>query len=238
MSSIRTKQAREEREKMLVLKMKYENRITIAKFGKSALDAGDYGGALKKFLEYLNVMAESKRCPDIYSLRPTHFDPRKDITELLMISHIFFEMARIYDAIPQFQNDAKICLEQFVTFSANQPYQVINSEMVRRKLKRLKFRDPETFRNAYLQIFVQSKKCFIVTFCYGDGHEITHQCREFKDWLWQFSIGRELVRLYYISSSRLIDNYGEHKITKFIGHYFIRPCLMLFAKIILPLIIK
>ena len=232
------KKARDEREKMIVLKMKFENRITIAKFGKTALDSGDYGGALKKFLEYLNVIAESKKCKDIYSLRPTHFDPRRDITEMLMISHLFFEMARIYDAIPQFQGEAKLCLEQFVAFSANQPYQVINSEMARRKLKKLQFRDPESFRHAYLQIFVQSKKCYIVTFCYGDGHLITQQCRQFKDWLWQYKFGQELVRFYYLHSSQFIDRYGDSRPVHWFSRIFVRPTLLLFAKTILPFIIK
>ncbi len=232
------KKARDEREKMLVLKMKFENRITIAKFGKTALDSGDYGSALKKFLEYLNVIAESKRCNDIYALRPTHFDPRKDITEMLMISHLFFEMARIYDAIPQFQGETKSCLEQFVNFSANQPYQVINSEMARRKLKKLQFRDSDSFRHAYLQIFVQSKKCYIVTFCYGDTHVITHQCREFKTWLWQYRFGQELVRLYYIHSSQIIERYGQNTSVHWFSRIFLRPCLLMFAKVILPFILK
>jgi hypothetical protein len=238
MASNKAKQQKEERERMLKLKAKLDNRITIAKFGKTALDAGDYGGALKKFLEYLNAMAESKKCPTIYGLRPSHFDSKKDLTEMMMISHIYFEMARIYDAIPQFHPDSKSCLEQFVIFTANQPYQVVNSEMVRRKLKRLQFKNSESFRNAYMQIFVQSKKCYIVTYCYGDDHVITKDCREFKDWLIQYSWGQELVRLYYISSSHFIEHLGQTPLTRFIGQVFIRPCLMLFAKTILPLILK
>jgi hypothetical protein len=154
------KVTRDEREKILRLKHKYENRITVAKHGKECLDAGDYGNALKKFIDYFLILVELKEVKDIYELKVHMFDPKKDLTELLMISHIFFEMARMYDAVPKFQEDSKKCLDQFVHFSANQPFQVVNSEMVRKYLKKSVFKNPEVFRSAYQQIFVQSKKCY------------------------------------------------------------------------------
>jgi hypothetical protein len=55
------KQAREEREKMLILKHKFENRITITKIGKEALDNGDYGTAIQRFVEYMQVMSDVKK---------------------------------------------------------------------------------------------------------------------------------------------------------------------------------
>jgi hypothetical protein len=160
---------RERREKSLILAHKFQNRITIAKFGKAALDAGDYGNAIKKFTEYMSIVAEVKNVKDIYSIRPGHFDSSREITELLMISHIFFEMARVYDASPRFHDEVIRCLGQFVLFTANQPYQVVNSEMARKYLKKSKFKNDADFRFAYQQIYVQSKKCYVVTFCFGDS---------------------------------------------------------------------
>jgi hypothetical protein len=190
-----TKANRDERDRIIKLRHKYENRITVARYGKESLDAGDYGNALKKFMDYLHIMAEIKEVKDAYELRTNHFDNKKDLTEMLMISHIFFEMARLYDAVPKFHSDVNKCLEQFVHFTANQPYQVVNSEMVRKYLKKSNFKNPDTFRNAYQQIYVQSKKCYIVTFCYGNDHWITRECREFKDWLLQYSWGQQVVPL-------------------------------------------
>lgn len=232
------REAREEREKMLVLKHKFENRITIAKFGKESLDAGDYSTALQKFVEYMQIMADVKKVPNVYGLKPGHFDSRKDITEMLMISHVYFEMARIYDAVPKFADESKKCLEQFVTFSANQPFQVVNSEMIRKHLKKSVFKNPDAFRAAYEQIYVQSKKCYVVTFCYGDQHPVTQEYRELKDWLLQFTWGQRLVRSYYCYSSELVPRWEGNKLAHFISKVMFRPVLHLFSKTLLRLILK
>jgi hypothetical protein len=229
---------KDERERILRLKHKYENRITIAKHGKESLDAGDYGNALKKFIDYFMILVELKEVKEIYDLKIHMFDPKKDLTEMLMISHIFFEMARMYDAVPKFQPDSEKCLEQFVHFSANQPYQVVNSEMVRKYLKKSVFKNPDSFRHSYQQIYVQSKKCYIVTFCYGDQHTITQDYRHFKDWLLNFRFGQELVRYYYGFSSRAVPRYEQNFFFHLMTALLVKPLLLLFSKTVLPAIIK
>lgn len=229
--------AREEREKMLILKHKFDNRITTARFGKESFDVNDYGGALKRYSEYLTILAEIKKCPDLYALRPQHFDPKKEITELLLISQIFFEMARMYDAVPKFHEDSKKCLEQFVTFSANQPFQVVNSELVRKHLKKSVFKNPDVFRNAYQQIFVQSKKCYVVTFCFGETHPLTQEFRAFKDELLNYPLGQELVRHYYNFSSVSVPKWEKSSFGQFMGFWLVRPALIVFSKTVLRFIL-
>lgn len=232
-----SKQAREEREKKLVLKHKYENRITIAKFGKECLDNGDYAGALHKFNEYMQIMAEVKNVKDKYFLKPAHFE-KKDVTELLMMSHVFFEMARIYDAVPKFHEDSKRCLDQFVNFSANQPFQVVNSELIRKHLKKSVFKNHDVFRAAHEQIYVQSKKCYVVTFCYGNDHAVTQDYRQFKDWLLNYRLGQELVRVYYMNSSVLVGKWEKSPALHFFSRIIFKPTLLLFSKTLLRLILK
>jgi hypothetical protein len=232
------REGREDREKMLILKHKYEHRITTTKIGKEALDRSDYATALQKFVEYMTIMADIKKAKDFYALKPSHFDIKKDITEMLLISHLYFEMARIYDAVPKFQEDSKKCLEQFVAFSINQPYQVVNSELIRKHLKKSAFKQTDVFRASYQQIYVQSKKCYVVTFCYGDDHQLTHDYRLFKDWLLESESGRELVHYYYKYSSVMVENWQNSRGMGFVGQYLIRPLLLLFSKTILPFIIK
>ncbi len=232
------KASREERQRIIQLKHRYENRVTLARFGKQSLDSGDYGNALKKFNEYLSIIAEVKEVQAIYEIRVQHFDPQKEITEMLMISHIFFEMARMYDAVPKFHEEAKKCLEQFVAFTANQPYQIVNSEMVRKHLKKSIFKNPEIFRNAYQQIYVQSKKCYVVTFCYGDSHAITNDCRELKDLLLETSIGMKIVDYYYRVSSLAIPVCEKSFVLRGLTKLILKPALLLFSKTLLPVIIK
>lgn len=230
--------AREERERKLRLKHKFENRITVAKYGKECLDHGDYTGAISRFAEYMHIMAEIKEAKDMYGIKPQHFDPRKDLTEMLMISHVYFEMARIYDAVPKFTEECKKCLEQFVAFSANQPYQVVNSEMIRKHLKKSVFKNADLFRGAYEQIFVQSKKCYVVTFCYGHDHPTTAQFRALKDVLLDHPAGREFVRCYYRCSSTLVQRYEHAPLMKLFARIALRPLLQLFSKTFLRFIIK
>lgn len=230
--------AREQREKMLLLKHKFDHRITTAKFGKQSFDISDYAGAIKKFSEYLLIMAEVKNVKDIYSLTPDRFDPKTELTEMMMISHIYFEMARMYDAIPQFHEESSRCLDQFVRFSANQPYQIVNSELIRKHLKKSRFKNQEVFRAAYQQIFIQSKKCFVVTFCYGDTHPVTQDYRALKDWLLGSGAGRELVRGYYLASSRLVPWCENNPLARPVLRWLFSPLLLLFSKTLLRLIIS
>lgn len=229
--------AREEREKRLILKHKFENRITVARFGNESRDIKDFAGAIRKFTDYLQTMAEVKGAADIYAIKPQHFDPKKDVTEMLMISHIYFEMAKMYDAVPKFHEESKRCLEQFVLFSVNQPYQVINSELMRKHLKKTLFKDPEVFRHAYVQIFVQSKKCYVVTFCLGHHHPVTQEFRAVKDILLDYRWGQELVRFYYCYSSVAVERWEGKALPRFAGKWIIRPALVLFSKTILRTII-
>lgn len=238
MTSKSTKEAREQREKALILKHKYETRITVAKFGKECLDAGDYATALQRFVEYMDTMAELNKVSDFYTLTPSHFDPKQDITEMLMISHIFFEMARIYDAVPKYQEDSKRCLEQFVNFSVNQPFQVVNSELIRKHLKKSIFKNPAAFKGAYDQIYVQSKKCYVVTFCFGHEHSVTQDFRLFKDWLLNFRTGQELVRIYYNYSSVAVKKWEKNPMMLFFSKWILSPLLVLFSKTFLRFIIN
>ncbi len=231
------KAAREEREKKLILKHKFNNRITLTRFGKTNMDAGDYAGALKKYVEYMEIVAEVKEVKDIYSIKPHHFDPKKDLTEMLMISHVYFEMAKIYDAVPKFHDKCQLCLDQFVSFSTNQPYQVINSELIRKSLKRSIFKNTEAFRRAYQGIFINSKKCYVVTFCLGTEHPVTQEFRELKDVLLRYRLGQEFVRVYYRYSSAAVNGWQESAVMHGVGRYFFRPLLVFLSKTILRFII-
>lgn len=229
---------RPENERSIVLNHRFEHRITVARFGKESMDAGNYANALLKYNEYFRIMADVKQVKDAYSLTPKNFDPKKDLSEMLMMSHLYFEMARIYDASPRFTEEAKKCVDQFVLFSIDQPYQVINSELARKSLRKRSFKNPKFFRDAYEQIFVKSKKCYIVTFCYGDTHPITNQYRQLKDLLLEYKAGQELVRIYYSYSSRAVETWRGNFFMQVFAKIIIRPILLLFSKTLLPLIIR
>ncbi len=60
------------------------------------------------------------------------------MTEMLLISHVYWELSRVYEMTPKLQVAFDKCLKQFVRFTINQPYQVLNSEVLRKYIKKNK----------------------------------------------------------------------------------------------------
>ena len=229
------KQTKEEsskhKQKKLALQKRFGIRITIARQGREAFLVKDYVNALTKYNEYLGILAESKDIQDIYNLTPAMFNVKTQITELLLISHIFWEIARINEMTPKLQVNFQRGLSQFIKFTVNQPYQVLNAEMLRKYIKKNAKTSKQigALNDAYSQIFVQSKKCYIATMCYGDDHQVTNQLRVFKRHILNWPFGTIFVGLYYKYSSRLCI-YLEYKtLLKNLIIIFTKPFLSLFA---------
>ena len=87
------------------LQKKYGQRITIARQGRDAFMQKDYIGATKKYNEYLSILAQMNDQEDIYKLSPVMFDNKKEVTEMLLISHIYWEIARINEMTPKLQKN-------------------------------------------------------------------------------------------------------------------------------------
>ncbi len=223
--------ALKDREKRMILKHRYDTRITNVKQGKAAFAAGDFVTAIRRYTDYLEVLAEINQLTSIYDLKTEHFHKTKDITEIMMISHLYFELAKVYDATGKFQEDAQKCLEQFVAFSANQPFQVVNSEMARKHLSKFQFRNQEIFRQAYQQIFVKSRKCYVATHCFGDSHPVTQQLRSLKNHLLTYPGGPRMVHQYYRYSEPLVQWLGQHPRSARVFNLMMKPGLKLIARL-------
>ncbi len=213
------------------LQKKYGQRITIARQGRDAFMQKDYIGATKKYNEYLSILAQMNDQEDIYKLSPVMFDNKKEVTEMLLISHIYWEIARINEMTPKLQKNFQKAIDQFVKFTINQPFQVLNAEMLRKYIKKNKNTSAgiQSLTQAYNQIFVQSKKCYIATMCYGETHPNTQTLRQFKQVILRHQCGLILVEQYYIYSSRLVNLAGHSFMIKQFLHIFVRPILNLFS---------
>ena len=221
-----------DKQRKISLQKKFGTRITIARQGREAFLVKDYVNALTKYNEYLGILAESKEIQDIYNLSPAMFDTKTQVTELLLISHIYWEIARINEMTPKLQVNFHKALAQFVRFTTNQPYQVLNAEMLRKYIKKniKSSKQIGSLNEAYSQIYVQSKKCYIATMCYGEEHPVTNQLRVFKSHLIKWPLGLELIRIYYSCSSRLCSYLEYKSLPKIILVNFTKPFLSLFAK--------
>lgn len=223
---------KKEKQKKLALQKRYGQRITIARQGREAFLSKDYVTAAKKYNEYLGILAESKDLNDIFKLTPAMFDPKKNLTEMLLISHVYWELARINEMTPKLQKNFFQALNQFVKFTINQPYQVLNSEMLRKYIKKNKKTSPQIgqLNQALSQIHVQSKKCFIATECFGTTHPVTINLRSFKKELLRWPGGHKTVELYYRISSTIVDHKQANKLYAKIFLLSVKYPLRLFAK--------
>ena len=222
---------KENRKQKLVLKRRYEQRITTARHGREAFSKKDFVMAARKYNEYLSVLSELKEVDDIYLLSPTHFDQKKEVTELLLISHIYWELARIHELTPKLQHTYTKCLVQFVKFTANQPYQVLNAEMLRKYLKKNKNSRQFTLLNdTYSQIFVQSKGCYIATSCFGESHDVTNDLRVFKKDILPSKLGFKFVEFYYQHSQKLINLVKKYTLLDIFFKITLKPPLFIFSK--------
>jgi hypothetical protein len=216
----------------LALQKKYGVRITTAKQGREAFLAKDYITATKKYNEYLGILAELNEVDDIFKISPSMFDNKKEVTEMLLISHIFWEIARINEMTPKLQKNFQQSLSQFVKFTINQPYQVLNAEMLRKYIKKNKnvSKQLPMFNDALNQIFVESKKCYIATMCFGETHEFTRVLRQFKSILNKHVIGVKFIDIYYRNSSIFVEVCENNQFLRLFSIIILKPLLSLFAK--------
>lgn len=216
------------------LQKRYGQRITIAKQGREYFLKKDYPNAIRKYHEYLGILTELNELEDIFQLGPRYFDPQKQVTEMLLISHVYWELSRTYEMIPKFQPQFDKSLDQFVKFTINQPYQVFNAEMLRKYIKKNKLKSMQISKlnSAYQKIYVQSKKCYIATHCFGSDHHITKQLRVLKNILLQYQIGRAFVRWYYLVSPSIVSYADKHNAFNKLLTFAARPPLSFIAKFI------
>lgn len=187
------------------LEKKFKERFSTLAQAKEAQAQKDYKTVVKKYFEYINTLATVFKTTT-YELRPKHFSDPMLQNEMVVVSQIYYELAKILDQIPQKKSDVQKCLDQFVNFSVNQKYQVLNSERLRKELKVGKFKNKDIFNAALKKIYSGSSKCFIATYALGEQHWATHQLRLFKNnILMRLPWGKPLVGFYYYQSEKIVD---------------------------------
>jgi hypothetical protein len=224
----------EERRRSLELQAMYNKRITVAKSGRQAFVARNYTISVKQYTEYLSILCHAKNVHDIFKLAPKDFDEKTPVSELLLISHVYWDLSKMYESSPSFADSYSKALNQFVTFTANQPYQVLNSEMVRKYIKRRKKAKSVKVEllqitETYQDIFAQSKSCFVASYCFGDLHPKTNTLRLFKLELLNWPLGTKLVHYYYKFSPKFIELAKSSKLIDKITRLTIVPALSIFA---------
>lgn len=218
-------QTKEERLSNELKKAAYATRLGHLRRGQEHAAKNEISKAVENYLTYLKAL-ETYFEVEEKNLSPRLFDKKKDLTELLLISHVYWDLAKAYDKNPKTIGESNRCLNQFVKFSIGFKYQRLNSDILRKYIKKKVPRNENIFKDAYEKIRVSSKGCYIATHCYHEEHPLVEELRELRAHFINHYIFRKFCVAYYHISPLII---------KFVNK---KPFLNRFVKnsIFLPLI--
>jgi hypothetical protein len=130
---------------------------------------------------------------------------RADLPELLLISGIYWDLAKLYDrtANESRLKDFRLFLQKYVQFSKGMPFETVSAETMRKYIAVEKPRHRAEFMSAYKQL--ADTKCFIATSLVDLCEESTLPgLRRFRDrQLSATTCGRVLMLIYYALSPAL-----------------------------------
>jgi hypothetical protein len=212
----------------------YRTRLTHLKRAQLFVKEDRMGQAVDSYNKYLGILAlyfdttEDK-------LSPSFFDAEKDMTELLLISHAYWDLAKAYDRSPNLHRDSLRCLEQFTRFSIGFKYQHVNAQIIRKFNNKKQAHNPKAFEAAYQKIQISAKKCYIATQCFGFENERTETLRHFKLKISRYERGLDFIDFYYSFSPKLVDFLITRPRTQVVFNFLIaRPILKTFVFFIRP----
>lgn len=200
---------------------KLNQRMDLVKQGVASFKNKDFKSALQYYNLYLMLLTKSKGGGDI---TPKSFDPAKDAAEMLMLTGVYWDLAKIYDKMPGKESSKlKYFLNKFVIFSKGMAYQPLSQEMIRKFLTNDHPVKRAMFKESYVQL--GGGRCFVATAVeeYCEPNTLTI-LRRYRDEVLLKSVGgRGLVKLYYgigpFVAIRLIRSSERHQIrtAKFLG---------------------
>ncbi len=196
MSDKKTASEKEDAIQAEIISKTYRDRLKLLKKAQEFSAADEISKAVELYGQYLNALALYYRV-DESRLSPNLFDPEKDIAELFLISHAYWDLAKAYDRSPNLHLESMRCLEQFVNFTIGYKYQYANARTIKSFIRKRLAHNPAAFKQAYERIQIESKGCFISSDIYGPHHPITQELRDWKFTIQNSFLGLSFIKFYY-----------------------------------------
>lgn len=225
-------------QKSKAILQKYRDRISVLRQAQEYSQKDDIPRAVQYYMKYLDALAAFYEVEE-KQLSPSMFDKERGITEILLVSQVYWDLSKAYDRHPKLHKESERCLDQFVKFSLGFKFQYINSEILRKFIRKNMAYNPKAFEVAYDRIRVNSKSCYIATYCYGEEHYKTEILREFKRFILNWRLGHKFVDYYYRFSPPFVYFCEENPYLGIpLRELFFRPVLSVFSKLVEIFIIK
>lgn len=208
----------------------YRDRLKILKKAQEYSQADEIPKSVELYGQYLNALAMFYKV-DEQKLEPKLFDQEKDLAELFLLSHVYWDLAKAYDRSPNLHLESIRCLEQFVKFTAGYKYQYVNARTIKAFIRKRLAHNPKAFKQAYERIQVESKGCFISSDLYGSSHQVTSNLRNFKATLTRSTAGKILIEAYYQNICPLYFKLNKFKVFRKTLRPIIKTSLLYFSKL-------
>jgi hypothetical protein len=180
-------------------------RIQLAQAGVHAFETGRIPEAVKNFHSYLRILEDWKGVPE-GKLTPSNFDVKADVSELLLISGVYWDLTKLYDRTksPDKQRDFMHYLEKYILFSKGMPFSGICLETMRKYISNNTPIHVTEFKTAYTQMGGDNT-CFVATSLMDQCDERTlPRLRAFRDvTLSRSRAGRAFTQWYYRNGARM-----------------------------------
>jgi len=176
----------------------FKKRLDLARKGLEFYQNKNMPEAVKAFLSYLRILESGKRVQP-GQLTPSLFDIKKDIHELLLISGVYWDLAKIFDHTRGKENEAKLrhFLKQYYIFSKGMSFAPLSGETLRKYIRSDAVMHKSEFRRVYKEL--TGHNCFVVSSLVDYvGDSTLDSLRSYRDQnLLKTVRGRILIRLYY-----------------------------------------
>ena len=222
-------QEEEEGERTRFILQKYRDRLKVLRLGQEYSQKDDIPNAVKAYVKYLQALADYYGVEE-KNLKPVLFSGKNNVVEILMVSQVYWDLSKSYDRAPKLTSECQRCLNQFILFSLGFKFQYLNSEMLRKYIKRRVAHNPKLFEEAYQQMRDESKKCYIATYCFHENHYVVETLRDFKAFILNYKLGKIFVDQYYAFSPRLIYICKKNILLSVVFKNLTKPILILTAK--------
>ena len=174
------------------------HRIELASHGVASYQKQKIAEAVKSFHAYIRILEDWKGVGE-GGLSPNHFDSKLDIAELLLISGVYWDLAKLYDRTKSAERYKEFShyLGKYVQFSKGMPFQVVCMETMRKYIGSEKTVHTREFKQAYIAL--GGKPCFVATSLADlTAPTTTTQLRIFRDQTLKTSrAGRAFTIWYY-----------------------------------------
>jgi len=176
----------------------FKQRLELARQGVGKYQDREAGKSAMNFQSYIRILEDWKGVPE-GSLRPSHFDPKKEEVEILLLSGVYWDLVKLFDRTKS-EEKRKLFLHylsQYIVFSKGLPHQQLSAETIRKYVTNGKPVHVEDFRNAYRAL--NKSKCFVASELFElVDDEAFEAWRDFRDRrLAVGRFGRAWVGLYY-----------------------------------------